>query len=161
MHPAISAMAPVDVTQLGQASINATLPDLPPESDKKIAIIGGGPAGISVGWQLRQKGHQVVIYEMAKDIGGKFTRVIPESRIPRGDYNRIGAGQRGLAACTPSAAIKQEDVKQLREDYDFVVIATGAQKPRTLPIPGNERALTALEFLEKPKPTTPKSASMS
>ena len=55
----IAAMAPVDTTQLGKASINARLPELPPESDKKIAVIGGGPAGISVAWQLRQKGHQV------------------------------------------------------------------------------------------------------
>ena len=39
--------------------------------------------------------------------------------------------------------------RYMREDYDFVVIATGAQKPRMLPIPGNERALSALEFLEK------------
>jgi hypothetical protein len=73
-----SAMAPVDVTQLGQASIDARLPELPPETDKKIA-----PAGISVAWQLRQKGHQTVIYEMAKDIGGKISRVIPESRLPK------------------------------------------------------------------------------
>jgi len=51
----------------------------------------------------------------------------------------------------PQQPLNQENVKQLREDFDFVVIATGAQKPRTLPIPGNERALTALDFLEKAK----------
>jgi hypothetical protein len=79
----ISAMAPVDVIQLGQASLEAKLPDLPPESDKKIAIIGGGPAGISVAWQLRQKSHQVTIYEVAKTLGGKITQLIPQSRIPK------------------------------------------------------------------------------
>jgi pyruvate/2-oxoglutarate dehydrogenase complex dihydrolipoamide dehydrogenase (E3) component/Pyruvate/2-oxoacid:ferredoxin oxidoreductase delta subunit len=47
--------------------------------------------------------------------------------------------------------LKQENVKQLREDFDFVVIATGAQKPRTLLIPGNERTVTALDFLEEAK----------
>jgi NADPH-dependent glutamate synthase beta subunit-like oxidoreductase/glutamate synthase domain-containing protein 3/NAD-dependent dihydropyrimidine dehydrogenase PreA subunit len=148
----ISAMPAVDVTQLGRASIRAKLPDLPPESDKKIAIIGGGPAGISVGWQLRQKGHQVVIYEVAKEIGGKFTRVIPESRIPTDvimtELERV---KEVLPHVHPQQPLNQENVKQLREDFDFVIIATGAQKPRTLPIAGNERALTALDFLEKAK----------
>jgi NADPH-dependent glutamate synthase beta subunit-like oxidoreductase/NAD-dependent dihydropyrimidine dehydrogenase PreA subunit len=148
----ISALAPVDTTQLGQASIKATLPELPPESDKKIAIIGGGPAGISVGWQLRLKGHPVVIYEMAKEIGGKFTRVIPESRIPK---EVITTELKRVKAVLPHVHHQQplasQDVQQLREDFDFVVIATGAQRPRTLPIPGNARALPALEFLEKAK----------
>ena len=148
----ISAMAPVDTTLLGQASISATLPELPPESDKKIAVVGGGPAGISVGWQLRLKGHQVVIYEMAKDIGGKFARVIPESRIPK---EIITTELKRVKAVLPHVLHQQplsaQDVTQLREDFDFVVIATGAQKPRTLPVPGNERSWTALEFLEKAK----------
>lgn len=147
-----SAMAPVDVTQLGRASVKAQLPELPPESDKKIAIIGGGPAGISVAWQLRQKGHQTVIYEMAKDIGGKISRVIPESRLPKEvmttELQRV---KEVLPHVHLQQPLKREEVQQLREDFDFVVIATGAQKPRTLPIPGNERAVTALDFLKQAK----------
>jgi NADPH-dependent glutamate synthase beta subunit-like oxidoreductase/NAD-dependent dihydropyrimidine dehydrogenase PreA subunit len=145
-------MAPVDVTQLGQASISARLPELPPESDKKIAIIGGGPAGISVAWQLRQKGHQTVIYEMAKEIGGKISRVIPESRLPKEvmteELKRV---KQVLPHVHLQQPLKPGEVQQLREDFDFVVIATGAQKPRTLPIPGNERTITALDFLKQAK----------
>ncbi len=48
-------------------------------------------------------------------------------------------------------ALDRKDVMQLREDFDFVVIASGAQKPRTLPVPGNERLITALEFLQQTK----------
>jgi len=147
-----SAMAPVDVTQLGQASVQAKLPELPPESDKKIAVIGGGPAGISVAWQLRQKGHQTLIYEMAKDIGGKISRVIPESRLPKEvmttELKRV---KEVLPHVHLQQPLKREEVQQLREDFDFVVVATGAQKPRTLPIPGNERAVTALDFLKQAK----------
>jgi NADPH-dependent glutamate synthase beta subunit-like oxidoreductase/NAD-dependent dihydropyrimidine dehydrogenase PreA subunit len=147
-----AAMVPVDTTLLGQASINAKLPDLLPESEKKIAIIGAGPAGISVGWQLRQKGHQVFMYETGQSIGGKFTRVIPQSRIPKEvittELDRIKEVLQHVELQKP---LKPADVKQLRHDFDFVVIATGAQKPRTLPVPGNERAITALEFLEKTK----------
>ena len=147
-----AAMTPVDVTQLGQASIKANLPQLPSEGDKKIAVIGGGPAGISVAWQLRQKGHQVTIYEMAKNLGGKFSRVIPASRIPTevltSELNRV---REVLPHIYPQQSLRREDINRLKEDVDFVVIATGAQKPRTLPVPGNERALTALDFLEQAK----------
>ncbi len=147
-----SALAPVDVTQLGQASISAELPELPPEGDKKIAVIGGGPGGISVAWQLRQMGHQTVIYEMAKTIGGKITRLIPHSRLPK---EVIGRELKRVKEVLPHVHLQQPlqsgELQRIREDFDFVVIATGAQKPRTLPVPGNERAVTALEFLEQAK----------
>jgi NADPH-dependent glutamate synthase beta subunit-like oxidoreductase/glutamate synthase domain-containing protein 3/NAD-dependent dihydropyrimidine dehydrogenase PreA subunit len=147
-----SAMAPVDVTQLGQASISAKLPELPPEGDKKIAVIGGGPAGISVAWQLRQMGHQTVIYETAKNIGGKISRIIPHSRLPK---EVISQELKRVKEALPHVHLQQPlqsgELQQIREDFDFVVIATGAQKPRTLPVPGNERAVTALDFLEQTK----------
>ncbi|MGD9042100.1 MAG: FAD-dependent oxidoreductase [Desulfobacterales bacterium] len=148
----ISAMAPVDVTQLGQSSIKAKLPDLPPETDKKIAVIGGGPAGISVAWQLRRQGHQVTIYEVAKSLGGKITRVIPESRIPK---KVITKEMQRVKEVIPQVNLQQplgpKDITQLKADFDFVVIATGAQKPRNLPVPGNDRAITALDFLTAAK----------
>jgi NADPH-dependent glutamate synthase beta subunit-like oxidoreductase/glutamate synthase domain-containing protein 3/NAD-dependent dihydropyrimidine dehydrogenase PreA subunit len=148
----ISALAPVDVTRLGQASLKAKLPELPPESDRKIAIIGGGPAGISVAWQLRQAGHQVTIYEVANKLGGKITRQIPASRIPN---EVITEEMRRIEEVIPRINLQQplgaEDITRLKEDFDYVVIATGAQKPRRLPIPGNERVVTAFEFLENAK----------
>ncbi|MGD8342050.1 MAG: FAD-dependent oxidoreductase [Desulfobacterales bacterium] len=148
----ISALAPVDVSQLGQASLKAELPDLPPESDKKIAIIGGGPAGISVAWQLRQAGHQVTIYEVAKRLGGKITRQIPESRIPQEVVTQeMGRIEKVIPRINLQQPLGAEDITRLKEDFDYVVIATGAQKPRRLPIPGNERAVTAFEFLENAK----------
>ncbi|MGD9240159.1 MAG: FAD-dependent oxidoreductase [Desulfobacterales bacterium] len=148
----ISAMAPVDVTQLGQASIKAKLPDLPPESDKKIAVIGGGPAGISVAWQLRRHGHQVTIYEVAKALGGKITRVIPESRIPKKVITKeMQRVKEVIAQVNLQQPLGPKDITQLKKDFDFVVIATGAQKPRSLPIPGNQRTITALDFLTAAK----------
>ena len=120
--------------------------------EAEFVIIGGGPAGISVAWQLRQKGHQTLIYEMAKDIGGKISRVIPESRLPKEvmttELKRV---KEVLPHVHLQQPLQREEVQQLREDFDFVVVATGAQKPRTLPIPGNERAVTALDFLKQAK----------
>jgi NADPH-dependent glutamate synthase beta subunit-like oxidoreductase/NAD-dependent dihydropyrimidine dehydrogenase PreA subunit len=145
-------MAAVDVTLLGQASIRAKLPELPSQDDKKIAVVGAGPAGISVAWQLRQKGHQVTIYEMADTLGGKFARVIPASRIPAEVLAReLQRVKEVLPHVHLQQPLRREDFEGLKEDFDFVVIATGAQKPRTLPIPGHERTLTALDFLAKAK----------
>ncbi len=145
-------MVPVDVKKLGQASIAAKTPALPALSGNRIAVIGGGPAGLSVAWQLRQKGHETIIYDIAEVLGGKMTSVIPESRIPE---DVISSELKRVREVLPSVHLQQalgrEDVAHLREDFDFVVVASGAQKPRTLPVPGNERLITALEFLQQAK----------
>jgi NADPH-dependent glutamate synthase beta subunit-like oxidoreductase len=145
-------MVPVDVTQLGRASATAGVPELPPSSGRRIAVIGGGPAGISVAWQLRRKGHEAVIFDMAETLGGKMTGAIPESRLPQevisGELDRV---RKVIAHVHLQQALSPEEVARMREDYDFIVIATGAQKPRTLPVPGGQRALTALDFLRGAK----------
>ncbi len=147
-----SLMAPVDITQLGKASIDAGLPELPPLSGKKVAVIGGGPAGISVGWQLRLKGHQAVVYDTAPTLGGKIAASIPQSRIPKEvldkELDRIG---QVLSHVHLQQSLTRQDTEQLITDYDFVVVAAGAQKPRSLPIAGRERLITALDFLREAK----------
>jgi NADPH-dependent glutamate synthase beta subunit-like oxidoreductase/glutamate synthase domain-containing protein 3/NAD-dependent dihydropyrimidine dehydrogenase PreA subunit len=148
----IMSMAPVDVTEIGKASISAKMPEIPEKSGKKIAVIGGGPAGISIAWQLHQKGHEAVIYDMAEKLGGKITSVIPESRIPK---EVIEAELDRAAKVIPRVNLTQElgkeDVDRMKGDFDFIVIASGAQNPRTLPVPGKERMIPALEFLFKAK----------
>lgn len=145
-------MMPVDVSQLGKASMDAKLPELPPINGSKVAIVGGGPAGISVAWQLRQKGHEAIIYDMAENLGGKMKSVIPESRIPK---EIITSELERVREIFPRMHLQQtlqkDELNQMKEDYDFVVIAVGAQKPRTLPVPGKERLITALDFLLQAK----------
>lgn len=147
-----SFMAPVDITLLGKASIDAGVPELPSLSGKKVAVIGGGPAGISVAWQLRLKGLEAVVFDSAKTLGGKIAASIPQSRIPKEvfekEIERVG---KVLSHVHLQQALSRKDTEQLIMDYDFVVIAAGAQKPRSLPIPGNERLVTALDFLEAAK----------
>jgi NADPH-dependent glutamate synthase beta subunit-like oxidoreductase/NAD-dependent dihydropyrimidine dehydrogenase PreA subunit len=150
-----SLMAPVDVTQLGKASVAAGLPDLPSLSGKKVAVIGGGPAGISVAWQLRLKGHEAVVYDTAKTLGGKIAASIPSSRIPEEIFGKeIERINTVISHVHLQQLLKRADTEQLITDYDFVVIAAGARKPRTLPIPGNERMITALDFLKASKQGT-------
>jgi NADPH-dependent glutamate synthase beta subunit-like oxidoreductase/glutamate synthase domain-containing protein 3/Pyruvate/2-oxoacid:ferredoxin oxidoreductase delta subunit len=145
-------MSPVDVTQLGKASISASLPQLPEISGKSIGIIGAGPAGLSIAWQLRLKGQAVTVFDTAGAIGGKIASVIPQSRIPE---DVVTAELERIRKVIPHVHLQQRldrnDFERLQGDYDFLVIAVGAQKPRTLPVPGKELAMTALDFLKLSK----------
>ncbi len=145
-------LTPVDVTQLGKASISANAPELPPLSGRKIAVIGAGPAGLSIAWQLRLQGHETVIYDPAEKLGGKIAALIPHSRIPKDIFNQeIKRINEVIGHVHLQQELSRDEVAQLTVDYDFVVVATGAQSPRTLPVPGGERMVTALEFLSKAK----------
>lgn len=147
-----SLMTPVDVRKLGRASIDAGIPKLPPESGKKIAVIGGGPAGLSVAWQLRLNGHNATVYDMAKSLGGKISSVVPASRVPEDivskELERVGSV---IPHVNLLQRLTKADMQQLKADFDFIVIAVGARKPRNLPVPGGEIAIPALDFLAQAK----------
>ena len=146
----LQSMPAVDVTILGQASIGARPPELPQISGARVAVIGGGPAGISAAWQLRQAGHEAVIFDEHKEIGGKIREVIPKSRIPQDVLGKELQRVKDLLETVHlQQPLKKEDVEQIREDYDYLVLATGAQRPRELPLPGKERLVPALDFLRK------------
>lgn len=147
-----NAMLPVDVTQLGKSSIDAKTPVLPKKSGKKIAVIGGGPGGISVAWRLHQKGHEAVIFDKTQVLGGKITSVIPDSRIPKEIVQaELDRASKVIPKVNLAQDLNRNDLEQMKTDYDFIVIASGAHKPRTLPVPGKERMVTALDFLAKAK----------
>ncbi len=145
-------MATLDISLLGKASVAAKMPEFPPLSGKKIAVIGGGPAGISVAWQLRRQGHQPVVYDMRPEIGGKVSSMIPRSRIPdevvQAELARV---KEVIPHVNLSRRLEKADLEELREDYDFIVIASGTQKPRVLPIPGKEKLIPAIDFLRMSK----------
>ena len=143
---------PVDVMQLGKASIRAKTPALPPLSGKRVAVIGAGPAGLSMAWQLRQRGHEAVVYDMREALGGKISAQIPRTRIPD---EVVDAELARVKEVLPHVHLQQQltrgELEQLKADFDFVVIAVGAQKPRILPIPGKEKLVPALDFLRRSK----------
>ncbi len=158
-HPCMTActkgsafMTPVDVSQLGRASIDARLPEFPPLSGKRIAVVGGGPAGISTAWQLRRMGHEAVVFDDAPTLGGKIASVIPNSRIPAEVIKKeLDRAAEVLPHVHLQQRLNRSDTTQLIADHDFVIVAAGAQKPRTLPIPGKERLVTATAFLSDAK----------
>ncbi|HOW57819.1 MAG TPA: FAD-dependent oxidoreductase, partial [Smithellaceae bacterium] len=145
-------MESVDVALLGKASLHAEAPAPLPPTGRKIAVIGGGAAGLSVAWQLRLRGHEVAIVENRKRLGGKITEAIPASRIPSEVVaHEIARIAKSIRHINLNAALHKEKFRKLKNENDFIVIAAGASQPRQLNVPGMEKAFTALDFLRQSK----------
>jgi len=142
----------VDISVLGKASINAAEPKPAKPSGKRIAIIGGGPAGLSVAWQLFLNGHEVVVYDRAKKLGGKIASVIPETRFPKDVFeNELKRISEKVSHVRLKKDLTEDAFKEIRDNHDFTVIAVGAQVPRELKMEGHTNAISALEFLKLSK----------
>ena len=145
-------LSPLDLPELGKASLTAEMPQPQPPTGHRVAVIGGGPAGLSVAWQLWMKGHEPILYDKTEDLGGKMTATIPRSRIPdevlTHELHRV---RKVIEYVALQQSLTPDTFTQIRESADFVVIAVGAQNPSVLKIPGHERAVTALEFLRLSK----------
>lgn len=121
-------------------------------SGKKIAIIGGGPAGLSCAYQLVMKGHAVTIFDEHEYLGGMMRYGIPGFRTPRdvldAEIQRIiDLGVETKLNCHIG---KDVTLEQIRKDYDAVFLGMGAQAGRALPTPDSEapNVVTATAFLK-------------
>jgi NADPH-dependent glutamate synthase beta subunit-like oxidoreductase/Pyruvate/2-oxoacid:ferredoxin oxidoreductase delta subunit len=113
----------------------------PADTGKRVAIIGGGPAGLAAAYQLRRKGHAATIFEANDGLGGMFRYGIPGYRVPRdaldAEINRIlDMGQ--IEIKLNSRVGVDVTVEQLEKDYDAILWAIGCQSGRGLPVPGWE-----------------------
>ncbi len=110
------------------------------DTGKKVAIVGGGPAGLAAAYQLRRKGHGATIFEMNAELGGMFKYGIPGYRVPRdkleSEIQRIVA--MGVEVKTGVRVGKDVAVADLEKDYDAILWALGCQAGRGLPVEGWE-----------------------
>ena len=145
-------MTPVDVRLLGSSGLTTTLPDPAPSSGKRVAVLGAGPGGISAAWTLALKGHEPVLFDGSDKIGGKIAALIPESRIAK---DTLDTELDRIKELIPDIRLNQDitaqEFKRISREFDFTVIATGAKKPRMLPVPGIEKAMSANDFLAQAK----------
>ena len=117
-----------------------------------VIVIGAGPGGISAAWHLTLSGHSATLFDTGEEIGGKITSVIPESRIPKETLEtELLRAKELIKDVKLNQAITGKAFSKIKYDYDFTIVAAGAKKPRTLPIPGIEKAVSANDFLEKAK----------
>ena len=114
------------------------IPEMRPPTGKKVAVVGSGPAGITVAGDLIKLGHRVTMFEALHEPGGVLTYGIPEFRLPKKivhremDYIR----KLGVEVVTDYVVGKTRTVDQLLKSYDALFLGTGAGLPWFLEIPG-------------------------
>jgi glutamate synthase (NADPH) small chain len=116
-----------------------SLPKMPPSSGKKVAVVGGGPAGLTVAADLVQQGHRVVIFEALHKMGGVLSYGIPEFRLPKEIVDREVdfLRQLGVETVTDFVVGKTRSIDQMLAEYDAVFVGTGAGLPWFMEMPGN------------------------
>jgi glutamate synthase (NADPH/NADH) small chain len=115
------------------------LPEIPPATGRKAAVIGGGPAGLTVAGELAKKGHRVTIFEALHIAGGVLVYGIPEFRLPKAILKAEVAYLQKLGVELRMSFVvgKTATIADLRKDgYDAFFIGTGAGLPNFMRIPG-------------------------
>ena len=121
-------------------------------SGKKVAVIGGGPAGLSTAYQLALRGHAVTLFDERAELGGMMRYGIPGFRTPRqvldAEIQRIL--DLGVVARTNCRIGTDITMDQIRADFDAVFLGLGAQSGRGLPVDGADapNCVTATSFLK-------------
>jgi glutamate synthase (NADPH) small chain len=109
-----------------------------PDTGKRVAIVGGGPAGLAAAYQLRRKGHACTVFEANSALGGMFKFGIPGYRVPRdkldAEIQRII--DMGVEVRLNTKVGADVSVESLEQDFDAILWALGCQSGRGLPVPG-------------------------
>lgn len=116
----------------------APIPNIAPSTGKRVAVVGSGPAGITVAADLARKGHGVTVFEALHEPGGVLVYGIPQFRLPNEivrreiDYVR----RMGVKVITDFVVGTTASLDELLEEYDAVFLGTGAGLPWFMGIPG-------------------------
>lgn len=115
------------------------LPEILAPTGKRIAVVGGGPAGLTVAADLIQLGHEVVIYEALHKMGGVLVYGIPEFRLPKAIVDREVnyLKKLGVKMVLDYVIGKTKTVDSLLEEYNAVFVGSGAGLPWFNEMPGN------------------------
>ena len=128
-------------------------PECAPSTGKKIAIVGGGPGGLSAAYYLQLMGHQTVVYENNEKLGGMLRYGIPNYRLPKerldNDINTILST--GVEVKYGVRIGRDVSVDDLRKEYDAVLITIGASTDKKLGIEGEDAdgVVSAVAFLRQ------------
>jgi glutamate synthase (NADPH/NADH) small chain len=116
----------------------AAIPEIPPPTGKKVAVIGAGPGGLTVAGDLVMIGHQITIFEALHKPGGVLIYGIPEFRLPKAIIDREVDYllKCGVKLYLDFVVGKTATVDQLLKEFDAVYIGTGAGLPWFMNIPG-------------------------
>ena len=126
-------------------------PACAPATGKTVAIVGGGPSGLSCAYYLALMGHKVTVFEEAKQLGGMLRYGIPSYRFPRHllDAEIASILSLGIEVHTGVTVGKDIWMEDLQKQYDCLYIAIGAHQDKKTGIPGedSENVMSAVEML--------------
>lgn len=110
------------------------------EKNKKVAVIGGGPSGLTAAVFLRKNGYKVTIYEKQKDLGGILKRGIPEFRLPNEIVEKTIEQilALGINVQCEKELGRNLELANLEKEYDAIYLSIGANVPRKMMIEGEE-----------------------
>ena len=125
-------------------------PLVKPATGKRVAVIGGGPAGISCAYYLTLMGHKVKIFEQRAHLGGMLRYGIPNYRLPR---EQLDSEIQWILDCGIDVELNHsvdgDEMTRLRSEYDAVYLAIGAHADKKLGLPGEdaEGVMSAVQLL--------------
>lgn len=127
-------------------------PQVPAErTGKSVAVVGSGPAGLACAQQLARAGHSVTVFEKSDRVGGLLRYGIPDFKMEKHLINRraVQMEAEGVTFKTSTEVGVDVSIKSLKENFDAIVLAGGAEEARPLQIPGAEMpgVRQAMEFL--------------
>jgi len=129
------------------------LPPIDPPTGKKVAVIGAGPAGLTVAGELVKKGHSITVYDAFHKPGGVMLYGIPEFRLPNKivDQEVDTLRRLGVNFVMNTLVGRSMTLEDLRKENDAIFMGTGAGLPKMTGIPGEEfkGVYTANEFLTR------------
>ncbi len=121
------------------------------KTGRRVAVVGSGPAGLACAQQLARVGHSVIVFEKSDRVGGLLRYGIPDFKMEKHLINRRGVQMEaeGVTFKTSTEVGVDISIKSLKENFDLVVLAGGAEDARPLNIPGAELpgVRQAMEFL--------------
>ncbi|MBR9855302.1 MAG: glutamate synthase subunit beta [Algicola sp.] len=120
-------------------------------TDKKVAVIGSGPAGLAAAQQLNRAGHTVTVFERDEKIGGLLRYGIPDFKMEKNVIDRrlVIMEKEGIKFKTGAHVGVDITVTELQQEFDSIVLCGGATVRRNLPIPGSDAkgVVQAMDFL--------------
>lgn len=126
-------------------------PECAPSTGKRIAVVGGGPGGLSAAYYLQLMGHQTTVFEMLPKLGGMLRYGIPNYRLPKDrlDDDIQAILKTGVKVIYGKRIGTDMTIQSLRSEYDAVLITIGASTDKKLGIEGEdaEGVISAVQFL--------------
>ncbi len=156
-HQWTNTRGPVTICHLKRAAADAVTRASPPAAyfgatGKRVAVVGGGPAGLAAARELKRLGHAVTVFEREAHLGGMMVDGIPKFRLPREVVDReIGLILQTGVEARVGVDIDAAGLDKLAREYDAVCIAAGTMKVNAIDIPGIPAGATisGLDFMRR------------